>query len=319
MNRFRSAFTLIELLVVIAIIAILIALLVPAVQKVREAAARTQTTNNLKNIGLAGHAFHDSYQRLPFNGVNSAVNSNGILNGNTYYWTNAVGGHVTSGSVFFQITPFIDQGTVFNNPNLAASGIPVYMCPGRGRPPTTAACNLATYESAVGAKAINPVTNPTQPWTDFIINPYLNSPLTGATYAPDSKRKLSDISDGTSNTIFFGHGQVGTADYANGTVNGATDTCLFGGTAKTSLGTNSTNGGTVIFGRDGAQTNMANKGWGGPYSSGCFMCMADGAVRVFPYSMTPGAVNNITGAAPANTIAAFMTPIGGEVVTIPDS
>lgn len=102
LNR-RTAFTLIELLVVIAIIAILIALLVPAVQKVRDAAARAQCLNNLKQQGVALHAYHDAMKVLP-PGAPSDIPP----------WTPTVnGGWGTSWMV--HITPYIDQGNIMSN------------------------------------------------------------------------------------------------------------------------------------------------------------------------------------------------------------
>lgn len=53
----RAGFSLVELLVVVSILAVLVGLLLPAVQSAREASRRTACASNLRQLGIALHAY----------------------------------------------------------------------------------------------------------------------------------------------------------------------------------------------------------------------------------------------------------------------
>jgi len=99
----HRGFTLVELLVVIAIIGVLVALLLPAVQQAREAARRMQCTNHLKQLALALHNYHDTYQKFP-----AAAYCGGPVR--VSGTTDIARCHTWIESLF----PFIEQGPVFD-------------------------------------------------------------------------------------------------------------------------------------------------------------------------------------------------------------
>lgn len=64
-RRARRGMTLVELLVVVAVVAALAALLLPAVQGTRELSRRVACGNNLRQIGIALHAFESAKGAFP--------------------------------------------------------------------------------------------------------------------------------------------------------------------------------------------------------------------------------------------------------------
>jgi prepilin-type processing-associated H-X9-DG protein len=233
---------LIELLVVIAIIAILIALLVPAVQKVRAAAARTQCTNNLKQFGLAAHNYQSNYGYLP-----PAYRGQQIGGAPGYYdlW----------GTIAL-LTPYLEESAIYNSIDL---GLTMYqLTPPYGIQAPLAVQTRAPFLTCPSDMSMSVCSNAYAIPGEFAPTNYafclgsgtskgrtnwLGSPWDAdGTFFAQSKVRMTEITDGSSNTV------------------GASERILGDGPEATTLAAKSDLDPQTMFVNPGAETNDANCG-----------------------------------------------------------
>jgi len=200
-RRLRPAFTLIELLVVIAIIAVLVSLLLPAIQQAREAARRSQCRNNLKQLGLALLNYESSCSTFPPGRiVYVSPTDNGTASANN----NATTGQGDCFSAFAQLLPQLEQGNIYNlinfnsgpdtsaNDQVVGTQPPVFLCPS-----DSGMQSLAQDTIFVGIT--NYVMNTGTTFSVSTRNPSGN--LVTGMFFENSKVRIADIADGTTNTV----------------------------------------------------------------------------------------------------------------------
>ena len=244
-HKVRHGFTLIELLVVIAIIAILIGLLLPAVQKVREAASRTQCTNNLKQFGLAFHAYHDANSMFPYESTPTS-STNWVIS----------------------LLPYMEQQNMVTTGNYQP--VKIFLCPSRRTTQVGAKIDYAgAYNGGIEGYMISSYQGSASN-SRSILNTYGTTMTVITTQA------------GTSNTLLLAHKIIQPQHYlgGSGTDPGYTNTSTYDHMRWADGGGGGSSGGKGYI-QD--NNNCDENHFGGPHPSGSPVLWGDGTVRMYTY------------------------------------
>jgi prepilin-type N-terminal cleavage/methylation domain-containing protein/prepilin-type processing-associated H-X9-DG protein len=304
-RRPRFAFTLIELLVVIAIIAILIGLLLPAVQKVREAAARAKCSNNLKQIGIALHAYHDVFQKFPL-GTHDDDNR-------SYSWRVWILPYMEQGPMYnslqaagMWIPPGMGDGTSASVDGIADSEVgtanatlqtlfktsmPMYTCPSDTLPPTdNDSYGKANYVGNMGSLVAGQNWTGCATWKGNNQNGVL---LFANDNALSWTTRFGSITDGTSNTVAVGECTVSAGLAITNTGSGLFPTWAGGNNNGSCNGIG--HAGSVFRVMDPTATlnlktgSLSDISFGSQHTGGANFVMCDGSVRFITNGVTTSA------------------------------
>ncbi len=295
-SKQRTAFTLVELLVVIAVIGVLVALLLPALTTVKESARRLLCSSNLKQIGLAANAYHESRRRLP------TARSTKFEGGQ---WVFQGIHDPDQSSAFFQLLPYIEHDFLSEqydpelglsdpeNQGIAQSFIPVYLCPSMSYPEDRAEDFApGSYASSTGTK-------------QAILAPQHDGAIVGQDII--SFRK---IRDGLSRTFAFGEvdwfeGKKGAGSEFDDGEDGQSGPLWAGGYWSQSFGTTYGDEGTWVFNPSEPAPELGKE----RYYITAYRSDHPGGVN---FVMVDGSVHFIHESTPKLILDALATRAGGE-------
>ncbi len=200
-GSYKSGFTLVELLVVIAIMGVLIALILPAVQQARESSRQIQCQNQLRQLGLACHNYLDIHQMLP-----GGTNGSGCRNASDCPTETTARSRA---SVFVALLPFLEQQALYdeysNSPAAPWSGaaywnvqLSALQCPSDGqlRLGGESPIGMANYLACSG-------DSPRLMCSVDQNNDGRNCRSPRGVFGQQYGAKLSEVTDGTTNTLLF--------------------------------------------------------------------------------------------------------------------
>jgi type II secretory pathway pseudopilin PulG len=330
MPRQKTGFTRIELLVVITILATLVCLVIPAVQAAREAARRTQCKCHMKQLALALHNYHDTNFCFPpgWHGGNGVAWGMELLPyvGFTETYNEIDFNKVATSTAGLPPHRNIDQInvvlSVFECPSASDSQtVSSSRCNGTGndfkfRLATAAVANYLSNAGTVltdGGGPLVPTGLETKPVREGgaagSANPgALEVQISSQTAGPgvldtggvlfeDSRVRISDITDGITNTALFAEhygatcrtGGIGNTNCASSDV----DSCFayWANADSYSGGHGATVASDVCFSSVMGVNGNANSGVGGngdissQHENGAHMALCDGSVRYFSNSV----------------------------------
>jgi prepilin-type processing-associated H-X9-DG protein len=182
----RKAITLLELMVALAIIAILTGLLLPAVQKVRTAAATVRCKNNIKQLALAAHNYHDAHEGFPA--------------GCSYQNGSSLQPHM---SWLNRLLPYLEQEAIWQRSLIAFSQDRFFETPPHF-PNLERVVTLLVCPSDSSARSAFDFRVFRVAFTDYLRVWGTDHRQMDGVFYLDSATRLSDITDGTTNTLMIG-------------------------------------------------------------------------------------------------------------------